>query len=102
MSAPVPDLRWVVVHAPGPTWQAGLPPFEQPGIAAHVAHYRAWLASGKLAMGGPFLDAGGGGMMITTRDVGEDELRAFAAADPAVVAGLLTLDVRRWLVGMQA
>jgi uncharacterized protein YciI len=102
MSAAAPDIRWVVVHAPGPAWQPGRPPFEQPGIGAHVAHYRTWLGNGMLAMGGPFLDADGGGMMITAPDVPEDEVRAFAAADPAVVAGLLMVHVRRWLVGMHA
>jgi len=102
MSAPAPDVRFVVVHAPGPAWQPGRPPFEQPGIAAHVGHYRAWLETGRLAMGGPFIDADGGGMMITAGDATEEEVRAFALADPAVVAGLLTVHVRRWLVGMHA
>ena len=102
MSALAPDMRWVIVHAPGPAWQPGRPPFEQPGIAAHVAHYGTWLESGTLAMGGPFLDADAGGMMITACDVPEDDVRMFAAADPAVAAGLLTVHVRRWLVGMQA
>jgi uncharacterized protein YciI len=102
MSTPAPDIRFIVVHAPGPAWQPGRAPFEQPGVAEHVGHYRAWLASGKLAMGGPFIDADGGGMMITAPGVAEDEVRAFALADPAVAAGLLTANVRRWLVGMQS
>jgi len=102
MSNAAPDIRCVVVHAPGPAWQPGRPAFEQPGVAGHVAHYRTWLASGKLAMGGPFIDADGGGMMITAPGVGEDEVRTFARADPAVATGLLTVQVRRWLVGMHA
>jgi len=102
MSAPAPDMRWVIVHVPGPAWQPGRAPFEQPGVAGHVGHYGTWLESGKLSMGGPFLDEGGGGMMITAPGVAEDDVRAFAAAVPAVIAGLLTVHVRRWLVGLHA
>jgi uncharacterized protein YciI len=97
----MPPIRFAVMHRPGPAWQPGVSPFEQTGVAEHVGHYRTWLANGKLAMGGPFLDGNGGGMMITVPGLDEDEVRAFALADPAVVSGLLVADVRRWLVGMQ-
>ncbi len=96
------DIRFIVVHTPGPAWMSGQPVFEQPGVGAHVAHYRAWLTAGKLALGGPFMDAAGGGMMITASGVKEDEVRAFALADPSVTAGLLRVDVRPWLVGMRS
>ena len=95
------DTRFVVMHAPGPRWRAGAPPFEQDGIAEHVSHYRTLLEAGKLEMGGPFTDAGGGGMMIVSPDVSRDEIEAFAAADPAVRSGLLRFDVRPWIVGMK-
>lgn len=75
--------------------------FEQEGLGLHVAHYRTLLAADKLVIGGPFLDARGGGFMIATPGVGEEELRAFAAADPTVRSGLLTFEVRPWLAGMQ-
>jgi len=92
--------RYVVVHAPGPAWQAGVPAFEQHGLQAHVAHYAQLLAQGKLLMGGPFLDAASGGIMIAQPGVSAQELRQFADADPAVLSGLLTADVRPWLVGL--
>lgn len=98
----MPDIRYVVMHHPGPRWQAGLPLFEQEGLHAHVEHYRQLLAQGKLALGGPFLDAAAGGMMIPKPGLSEDEVRAFAQADPAVVSGLLTFELRQWMVGMQA
>lgn len=98
----MPDIRYVVFHAPGPRWQAGLGPFEQPGLQAHVDHYRTLLADGRLALGGPHLDARGGGMMVGAAGVGEAELAAFAAADPAVADGLLLAEVRPWLIGMAA
>lgn len=100
-SRPPQDLRFVVFHTPGPAWQAGRSPFEQPGIRAHIAHYRQWLAAGKLQMGGPHLDAQGGGLMIPKAGVTEDEIRRFAEADPAVQSGLLRVTVRPWLIGME-
>lgn len=96
------DVRFVVVHAPGPKWKTGAPIFEQEGIQAHVEHYRAWLEQGRLELGGPFLDAHAGGMMIPAMGVPEAEITRYANADPAVVSGLLQVAVRQWLVGMKA
>ncbi|MGM9513977.1 YciI family protein [Roseateles sp. DB2] len=94
------DVRFVVFHTPGPAWQADRSVFEQPGIRAHIAHYRQWLEAGKLQLGGPHLDARGGGMMIPAAGIPEDEIRRFAEADPAVQSGLLRVVVRPWLIGM--
>ncbi|WP_338847364.1 YciI family protein [Massilia sp. W12] len=96
----VKDVRMVILHRPGPAWVAGKSVFEQTGIGAHVQHYRQLLQQGKLAQGGPFLD-GSGGMMIARRGANEAEMKAFAAADPAVQSGLLTFEVKQWLIGMQ-
>jgi len=98
----MPESCFVVVHRPGPAWQPGVPVFAQPGLQGHVEHYRQWLGNGKLALGGPFLDAGGGGMMVTQPGLSEDEVTAFAAADPAVAGGLVSYEVRSWMIGMRA
>jgi len=97
----MPESCFVVVHRPGPAWQPGVPVFEQLGLQDHVAHYRQWLASGRLVLGGPFMDAAGGGMMIAAPGPTLDEIQAFAAADPAVASGLLGYEVRPWLIGMR-
>lgn len=94
------DLRAVVVLRPGPAWRAGLALTAQAGYHAHVDHYRALRRDGKLAHGGAFLDAAGGGLMIAAPGVTEAEMRTFAAADPAVRSGLLAFEVRPWLVTM--
>ena len=96
-----PDIRYVVLHRPGPAWQRGVDPREQPGVGAHVAHYRLLQEQGKLDLGGPFLGPEGGGMMVPAAGVAEAEIRAFAAADPAVAAGLLEFEVRPWYVAMK-
>jgi uncharacterized protein YciI len=95
------DIRHVVVHRPGPAWQPGVPPFRQPGLDRHVAHYRSFLEAGKLELGGPFLDADTAGMMVPVAGVARDEIEAFAAADPAVRDGLLTFEMRTWMIGMK-
>ena len=85
------DIRYVVIHTPGPAWKAGVPLFEQ----------------GKLVLGGPCLDAvdaaGGAavGMMIPESGLSQAEISEFANADPSVASGLLRADVRAWLVGMK-
>lgn len=96
----VQDTRYVVFHRPGPAWLPGKGMFEQPGVRAHVAHYRQWLEAGKLELGGPHLDAAGGGMMIPVAGLAQDEVQRFASEDPAVKDGTLSFEVRPWLIGM--
>jgi uncharacterized protein YciI len=94
-------VHQVVFHLPGPEWVPGLPLQQQVGVQEHKQHYAQWLAQGKLELGGPFLDAAGGGMMVACEGVGEDELRAFAQADPTVVSRLLRFEIRPWFVAMR-
>jgi hypothetical protein len=54
-----------------------------------------------LYAGGPFLDDAGGGMMITAEGVSEDWINKFAADDPTVKSGLITFEIRPWLIGME-
>ena len=93
----MPKVRFVVFHSQGPNWQVGVPAFEQPGLQAHVEHYAILLKDAKLELGGPFIDEASGGMMIPEETVSEEEIRSFAAEDPAVKAGLLRFDIRRWM-----
>ena len=94
------DLQ-VVAHTPGPAWLPGVGFRDQPGVADHLATMKTWLVEGHLVMGGPFLDADGGGMAIVRFD---DVAAADAAAqaDPAVQAGLLIATTRPWLAGLSA
>lgn len=94
-----PEIHVVIIHHPGPAWQAGVPFKEQPGLQAHIDHYREMLKSGTLQMGGPFLDDSGG-MMISVAGASLEDLKAFAQSDPAVKSGLLTAEVKPWLIGM--
>ena len=95
------ETRYVIFHAPGPRWLPGKSLLEQDGVQEHVNHFRQMQGNGRLFMGGPFLDGAGGGMMISEEGISEQELIEFAQADPAVKSGLLTAELRPWLVGMK-
>jgi uncharacterized protein YciI len=97
----IKDIRFVVIHTQGPNWKPGVPAFEQPGLQQHVEHYRKLLDSGKLTMGGPFMDDTSGGMMIPEPTIQEEEIRKFANDDPAVQSGLLKFTIRPWLPRLQ-
>jgi uncharacterized protein YciI len=92
----------VVFHSPGPAWDVGLPLVQQVGIQAHRAHYETLLNEGHLLLGGPFVDAAGGGMMICKPHMDEDQLRTHALVDPAVESGLLEFEIRPWVIGLKA
>jgi uncharacterized protein YciI len=93
---------FVIEHSPGPAWVNGVPYREQPGIDTHLRFMQSLHARGILVLGGPFLDEPGGthvGMAIVrASDVGDAE--ALAAEDASVVAGLIRVRVRPWLVPM--
>jgi uncharacterized protein YciI len=98
---PARPIRYVVIHKPGPRWQYGVDFRQQEGVGEHVQHYLKLHEQGKLELGGPFLLPDVGGMMITTKDVTQEEIESFAAADPAVQLGLLIYEVRRWMTAME-
>jgi len=98
---PTRPIRFVVIHRPGPRWQYGIDFREQEGVAEHVQHYRKLHEQGKLQLGGPFLLPDMGGMMVTTKDVSQDEIEAFASTDPAVQSGLLIFEIRPWMTAME-
>ena len=94
MSNPTPSpIRYVVFHRPGPKWQDG--------VREHVQHYLKFHEQRKLELGGPFLLQDAGGMMVATKNVLQEELETFAAADPAVRSGLLIYEIRPWLTAMK-
>lgn len=94
-------VHYVVFHRPGPKWQQGVDFREQDGVGEHVQHCLKLHGQGKLELGGLLLLRDAGGMMIATKDVSQEELETFAAADPAVQAGLLLYEIRPWLTVME-
>jgi len=68
-------------------------------MGRHAAHWQPYLESEQMVVFGPVLDDRGswGLGIIETED--EDELRAFAARDPAVTSGMATVEIGRMLAG---
>jgi len=94
----MPPTYFVVFHRPGPAWVKGTGFRDQPGIGNHVAHMRALFGRGVMVMGGPFLDDSGGMMVLEAADA--QAARELAEADPAVAAGLLSIEIKPWMVPM--
>ena len=94
-------VRYVVFRRPGPKWKAGIDFREQQGVEQHVQHYFKFHEQGKLELDGPFLMQDAGGMTVATKQVSQEDLEAFAAADPAVLSGLLVFEIRPWLTAME-
>ena len=93
---------FVLIHRPGPRWQAGAPFPEQSGIMDHITFMRRLDEDHRLILGGPFDDEWTGssnstpvGMAIIEAE-GMEEAQALAASDESVKAGLLTVTVRPW------
>jgi uncharacterized protein YciI len=102
MTIPIPrPVRFVILHTPGPKWKYGVDYRQQEGISEHIQHYAKLHEQEKLQLGGPFLVADMGGMMITTRGLAREEIEAFAAADPAVKSGVLNYQIRPWMTVME-
>lgn len=90
----------VLKHSPGKNWKEGIPFQEQPGVEEHVKYMSMQLKNGFLLMGGPFLDNSGGMMVCKTANL--NKAKEIAEADPAVVAGLLKVEVKQWMIPMSS
>lgn len=61
----------------------------------HAAYWRPYLDSGQMVVFGPVFDeTGSWGLGVVEAD-DEDEIRAFAAGDPAVTSGTAAMEVGR-------
>jgi uncharacterized protein YciI len=95
-------VHFVIFHWPGPVWNSKLSPLEQPGVGDHRDYMLQIMARGDVDLGGPFLDAGGGGMAITRAGMTEAEAVALCEADPGIRSGLITFELRKWLKTLDA
>jgi uncharacterized protein YciI len=92
------QIRYVLRHLPGPAWRKDLDVFHQPGVAEHLGYLRGLEASGEIAMSGPFLAEGQGGMVILRLGLSEEQARDLGERDPAVRSGLIVVEINPWLV----
>jgi uncharacterized protein len=65
----------------------------------HAAHWQPYIDSGQMVIFGPILDdSGSWGLGVVEAD-NEEELRAFAARDPAVTSGTTEVELGKMLAG---
>ena len=80
-------------YAPGPAWRAGAPITEQ-GLGPHAAYMGELQQRGRLFAGGGYTNADGGMAIVSASGI--EEARALLAADPAIVSGVFTAELRGW------
>lgn len=87
------------LRAPRPTFALDMSEEERAVMTRHAAHWRPLVDAGRMVVFGPVLDSTGSwGLGVVEAD-DEDEIRAFAAADPVVTTGTAELEVGRMLAG---
>jgi uncharacterized protein YciI len=91
------------LRAPRPTFALDMTDEEREVMRRHAAHWQPLLDAGRMVVFGPVLD-GTGSWGLGVVEAGdeakdEDELRAFAAQDPAVTSGTATIELGKMLAG---
>ena len=68
-------------------------------MGRHADYWQPLLDAGRMVVFGPVLDGTGSwGLGVVEAD-DEDELRAFAAGDPAVTTGTASIEIGRMIAG---
>jgi uncharacterized protein YciI len=85
--------------APRPTFALDMTDEERTVMERHAAHWQSFIGSGQMVIFGPVLDSTGSWGLGVVEAEDEDELRAFAAADPAVTTGTTQIEIGKMLAG---
>ena len=72
---------------------------EREVMGRHAAYWGPYIDSGRMVVFGPVLDDTGSWGLGVIEAEDEDELRAFAASDPAVTSGTADMKIGKMLVG---
>jgi uncharacterized protein len=82
-----------------PTFALDMTDEEREIMGRHAAHWQPFVDSGQMVIFGPVLDGTGSWGLGVVEAEDEDELRAFAAGDPAVTTGTATIELGTMLDG---
>jgi uncharacterized protein YciI len=85
--------------APRPTFALDITQEEREIMGRHAAYWRPLVEAGQMVVFGPVLDGTGSCGLGVVEAEDEDELRAFAAGDPAVTTETATIEVGKMLSG---
>jgi len=82
-----------------PTFALDMTDDEREIMGRHAAYWQPRVDAGQMVVFGPVLDSTGSWGLAVIEADDEEELRAFAAADPAVTTGTGTIEIGRLLQG---
>ena len=87
------------LQAPRPTFALDMTDDEREIMGRHAAYWQPLLDARRMVVFGPVLDSTGSwGLGVVEAD-DEDEIRAFAAGDPAVTTGTAHIEMGKMLAG---
>lgn len=81
------------LKAPRPTFADDMTDEEREIMGRHAAYWQPFIDSGQMVIFGPVLEATKSWGLGVVEAEDEEELRAFAAGDPAVTTGTATLEI---------
>jgi uncharacterized protein len=87
------------LKAPRPTFALDMTEEEREIMGRHAAHWQRFIDSGQMVVFGPVLDTTGSWGLGVVEAEDEDELRAFAAADPVASTGTAKIEIGKMLAG---
>jgi uncharacterized protein YciI len=87
------------LNAPRPTFALDMTDQEREIMGHHADYWQPFIDSGQMVVFGPVLDGTGSWGLGVVEAEDEDELRAFAARDPAVTSGTAQLEIGKLLAG---
>jgi len=87
------------LKAPRPNFALDMTDEERTIMGRHAAHWQPRIDSGRMVVFGPVLDGTGSWGLGVIESDDEEELRAFAAQDPAVTSGTAEIEIGKRLAG---
>jgi uncharacterized protein len=87
------------LKAPRPNFALDMSDEEREVMGRHAAHWQSYIDSGQMVIFGPVLDSTGAWGLGVVQADDEDEVREFAARDPAVTTGTASIELGKMLQG---
>jgi uncharacterized protein YciI len=87
------------LKAPRPSFALDMSDEEREIMGRHAAYWQPYIERGQMVVFGPVLDSQGSWGLAVIEAEDEDELRAYAAGDPAVTTGTGEIEIGKMLAG---
>jgi uncharacterized protein YciI len=97
-AAPAVKMKryYLALLVKGPSWTAEATPEVKRIQEGHMANIRRLADEGKLALAGPFEDAGDLRGLFVLNAASMEEAKALCDTDPAIAAGRLRAEIHAW------